>query len=427
MLKTIRGTKDILPEEISSWQNIEKTARNIFLLYGYREIRTPLIEEAELFYRSLGDASEVVVQKQMFQVKRAGSEREGDSNLVLRPEGTAPIVRAYIEHALEKKEGFVKLYYLGPMFRAERPQKGRLRQFHHIGAEAIGSESPDLDVEIISLVNRLLREIGVEGFKIVLNSLGCPEDKKKLSGVLRSKLKNKLADLCPDCVSRFDKNTLRIFDCKNQQCRNTLTDLDLKDDYLCGSCQKHFSRVKEGLKDLNINYEISHFLVRGLDYYTRTVFEITHKELGSQDALGAGGRYDNLVRDLGGSGAGAIGFALGVERILLVAKSEKTKEENRLVYLAGMGEQAQKKVLKLLDDLRGKGIQADTDYQDKSLKASLRKANSLGVRFAVIIGEEELKKNTVSLKDMVSGEQKEIKQEQLITELTQNAKLKAQN
>ncbi len=411
MTKRVPGVKDILPQEAYQWQEIENIGRAVFSIYNYSEIRLPVIEEAALFDRSLGQASDIV-QKQMFLIKR-------DQDLyALRPEGTASVVRAYIENNLDKTEGFVKLYYVGPMFRAERPQKGRLRQFHHIGCEAIGSYGAGLDIEVISLAHRLLNAFSVTGYKIKINSLGCSKDKKELSGVLKSGLKDKINKLCADCQSRFERNVLRVLDCKNDSCRQVVAGLDIHNNYLCADCKGHFDTVKNGLDSLKIDYEITPGLVRGLDYYTRTVFEIAHSDLGAQDALGAGGRYDNLVKELGGPDAGAIGFALGVERLLLVTKLPSHQVTGKkLVYLVTMGEEAKKEGMNILDNLRKNSIACDTDYENKSLKAAMRKANDLGAKYVLIIGEDELKKNTVMLKDMVSGEQREVGQDILITEL----------
>jgi len=407
MFKKTPGTKDILPDEVSSWQVIEETTRNIFSLYNYKEIRSPIIEEAALFNRSLGKSAEIV-QKHMFLVKK-------DKDVyALRPEGTAPIVRAYLENNLDKTAGLIKVYYIGPMFRAERPQKGRLRQFHHLGCEVIGSQEPYLDVEIISLADNLLKAYTIEGYEIKINSLGCAEDKKELTEILRNGLKLKLTKLCDDCKVRFKHNVLRILDCKNERCIEVVKELDIRQDHLCPECKRHFDKVKEGLDSLNIDYKISPYLVRGLDYYTRTVFELIHHDLGAQNALGAGGRYDNLVGDLGGPSLGAIGFAFGIERLLLVTSGQLPVISRNLVYIVSLGEEAKKQSLKLLDDLRKAGITSDTDYEDKSLKGALRKANDLSVRLVLIIGEDELKKGAVTLKDMVSGEQREVKQEDLI-------------
>ena len=340
MFNRVPGTKDILPEETILWQKIEEASRKIFSTYNYREIRVPVIEEASLFNRSLGESTEIV-QKQMFLIKNK------EDLYALRPEGTASIVRSYIENNLDKTTGFIKLYYLGPMFRLERPQKGRLRQFHHIGAEAIGSLAANLDVEVISLAQSLLKAFSIDGYKIKINSLGCLKDKKELTLNLQNALKDKLQDLCEDCQIRFNTNVLRIMDCKNEACQDVVKRINIHETYLCAECKAHFEKVKEGLAALNINYEISPYLVRGLDYYTGTVFEISHPGLGSQDALGAGGRYNNLVKELGGADLGAIGFAFGVERLLLVTKSEKEGSVSKnLVYLISLGEEAKKESLK---------------------------------------------------------------------------------
>jgi len=411
MFKKVPGTKDILPEEAVSWQKIEENARRIFSLYNYKEIRPPLIEEASLFNRSLGESTEIV-QKQMFLIKNK------EDLYCLRPEATASIVRAYIENNLDKTTGFIKLYYIGPMFRLERPQKGRLRQFHHIGCEAIGSHDAGLDAEVISLADNLLKSLSIDNYKIKINSLGCAKDKKELSEILHKALRDKLPRLCADCKSRFKKNALRILDCKNETCREIVKKLGISASHLCPECRAHFARVRKGLDSLKINYEVLPHLVRGLDYYTGTVFEIAHEKLGAQDALGAGGRYNNLVKELGGPDLGAIGFAFGVERLLWVTNSRAQEAAGKkLVYLICLGEEAKSEGLKLLDDLRKKGITCDTDYEGKSLKGAMRKADDSGARFVLILGEDELRKNTITLKDMSSGLQKEVRPEELLRSL----------
>lgn len=411
MFKRVPGTKDILPEEVAYWQRIEETSRSIFSVYNYKEIRVPVIEEAALFNRSLGETAEIV-QKQMFLLDGGGA------GYALRPEGTAPVVRAYIENNLDKKAGFIKLYYIGPMFRRERPQKGRLRQFHHLGCEVLGSSEPQIDAEVISLAAALLKAYSIDGCKIKINSLGCREDKQKLNALLNKGLKGRVEELCQECRVRFKRNILRILDCKNEACQEIVRELEVNDSYLCNGCQEHFSKVKAGLDSLDIKYEVWPYLVRGLDYYTRTVFEIKHDALGAQDALGAGGRYDTLVNELGGPDIPAIGFAFGMERLLLAATQQPAAAGQKLVYIIRLGEEARLNGLKLLDGLRKAGITCDTDYENKSLKAALRKANDLSARYVLIIGEDELKKNTVTLKDMASGEQKEIKRESVIRELS---------
>lgn len=403
IFKAPSGTKDILPDEASLWQFVEEKAKEIFSAYGYRPIRTPIFENNSLFNRSLGEETEIV-KKQMFLIQR---QKE---TFCLRPEATAAVVRAYLENNLDKTESFLKLYYTGPMFRAERPQKGRLRQFHHIGVEALGSSSPYLDAEIIALSQKILQGLNISGYQININSLGCPQDKQKLSQLLREKLKGKLTKLCADCNQRFSRNVFRILDCKHAGCKQVVNELDLQyNDYLCPDCARHFSIVKNSLNRLNLNYLTNITLVRGLDYYTRTVFEISHPELGAQDALGAGGRYDNLIAELGGPNLGAIGFAYGVERLLLVTKLQPQSFAKGLnVYIISLGDAAQKEGFCLLNALRGQNIAADMDYEDKSLKAQMRRANDVKARFAALLGENELTKQVITLKDMRTGNQEEI-------------------
>jgi histidyl-tRNA synthetase len=410
MFKRIPGTKDILPEEADRWQAVENTARRIFSVYNYRQIRTPIIEEAALFNRTLGNSTEIV-QKQMFLIHNQ------DDTYALRPEGTACIARSYIENSLDKTQGFVKLYYIGPMFRMERPQKGRLRQFHHIGCEVIGSQEASVDIELISLAKKLLDNFCVSGYKIKINSLGCPQDKQKLSASLKDRLRGKKEDLCPDCQVRLDNNVLRVLDCKNEGCRKIVREMDAKESCLCPDCQGHFEKVINGLKDLDVPFEIDPRLVRGLDYYNRTVFEITHPDLGSQDAIGAGGRYNNLVGELGGPDTGGMGFAFGMERLIIASKPAQEKTLNKLVYLITLGEAAKTAGTRILDKLRSCGIPSDTDYSSKSLKAALRAANDSGARYVLILGEDELNKGVISLKDMSLGTQKEVALEGITKEL----------
>lgn len=411
MFKKISGTKDILPPEALQWQSLEDSARKLFESYNYRPLRLPLIEEAALFDRSLGDSTEVV-QKQMFLIKHQ------EQVFALRPEATAGVVRAYIENQLDKTESFIKLYYIGPMFRLERPQKGRLRQFNHIGCEAIGSADPAIDAELISLAGHLLEAFGISGEKIKINTLGCPKDKKALAEFLRKALSKDLGKLCADCKLRHKANVLRVLDCKNESCRQLVRAIKLDQGYLCADCRDNFQEVRRYLDSLAVKYEFDPLLVRGLDYYTRTVFEISHPELGAQDAIGAGGRYDNLVKELGGADMPAAGFAFGVERLLLAANRKPQSAGKDLVFLISLGDKAKQQVVKLLDELRKNNICADTDYENKSLKGAMRRANDLKARFAIIIGENELAKGTVMFKDMLSGEQKEVSTKDLLKELS---------
>lgn len=411
MFKRIPGTRDILPQEAAWWQRMEETARLVFSVYNYRQISPPLIEDHALFNRSLGQTTEIV-QKQMFLVKNNADI------YALRPEGTASVARAYIENNLDKTQGLAKFYYFGPMFRLERPQKGRLRQFHHVGCEAIGSSDPALDAEVIALADALLKSLSISGYQIKINNLGCASDKKELTASLRRKIKDRLPEFCADCRRRFATNVLRILDCKNAGCRSAVTRLDIGEKHLCPDCCRHFTQVRDLLDALKINYQVLPQLVRGLDYYTRTVFEISHPGLGAQDAVGAGGRYDNLIKELGGPDTGAVGFAFGVERLLLAAGiAAEEKISGKLAYIISLGEKARTEALLLLACLRKNGIAADTDYEAKSLKGAMRKANDLGAASVLIIGEDELNKGVVTLKDMRNSQQKEVKREDIIREL----------
>ena len=410
MFKRVSGTKDILPNEAGHWQTIEATARNIFSIYNYQEIRTPIIEEASLFNRTLGEATEIV-QKQMFLIHNQ------EDVYALRPEGTASIARSYLENSLDKTNGFIKLYYIGPMFRLERPQKGRLRQFHHIGCEVIGSQEAILDIEVISLAEQLLKNFSITDYKIKINSLGCPKDKQTLSLNLKQDLHKEKQKLCPDCQVRLENNTLRVLDCKNESCQKIVKGLGIKDHHLCPDCLNHFKEVKNGLSNLGITFEVDPQLVRGLDYYNRTVFEFTHSNLGSQDAIGAGGRYNNLIKQLGGPDIGGIGFAFGVERLLLASKVSEEKPLNKLVYLITLGGPAKTAGVKILNQLRSSNIPSDMDYLSRSLKGAMRAANDIGARYVLILGEDELKKNVISLKDMSDSTQREINIHDLTREL----------
>jgi histidyl-tRNA synthetase len=327
-------------------------------------------------------------------------------------------VRSYLENNLDKTTGFIKLYYIGPMFRLERPQKGRLRQFHHIGCEAIGSPSASLDVEIIALANQLLNNFGITGGIINLNSLGCAKDKQILSLNLKETLQKESVALCSDCQERIKNNVLRVLDCKNEACQKIVKKVCHNQTHLCPECLAHFEEVKNGLANLNIPFQIQPLLVRGLDYYNRTVFEITHSNLGSQDAIGAGGRYNNLVSELGGPDKGAIGFAFGVERLLLALADQPKELQKNLIYLITLGDNAKSEGLKILNLLRKANIACDTDYLNKSLKGAMRSANDIGAKKVLILGDDELKNNLITIKDMSNNTQKQIEINNLTRELT---------
>ena len=412
-----RGTSDILPDATPLWEEIESKARKICKSYGYREIRTPVYEDINLFKRSLGQTSDVV-NKQLLEL---ASSKE-DEGYALRPEGTASVVRSYIENSLDKNEALSKLFYIGPMFRGERPQKGRLRQFHQIGAEAIGpnSTSSYLDAEIIALAIHLLKELGVKEPKLKINSLGSKEDKSIISSWLRGEFAKHKNDLCEECQSRFDRNIFRLLDCKNESCRKVVkvvlgADLVLP---LLPESKQYFEKVQAVLKDLGIHFEVSPHLVRGLDYYTHTVFEITAEGLGSQDAVGAGGRYGGLVNELGGSeNVEGVGFALGMERVLLAGGQEVSAAPGADVYIISMKEEYQPQAFLILQQIRQAGISADMNFAGGSMKSQMGRANKANVRFALILGEDEVKNNTVAVKDMQAGTQEAVDVKDIVSVL----------
>lgn len=392
----------MLPGESIRWQALEEISRKVFRAFGYFEIRTPVMEETGLFVKSVGEETDIV-RKEMFSF-----QDRGDRDITLRPEGTAPIIRAYLENNLDKTEPFQKLYYIGPMFRAERPQAGRLRQFHQIGVEAVGSSHPALDAEVIALLVRLLDSIGVEGYKLKLNNLGCKSDKKKLSADLREAFlkKSATASLCEDCRRRLATNPLRIIDCKIESCKYAVREHFKKTDFICADCKAHFEAALKYLDLLKIPYVIDPYIVRGLDYYTRTVFEVSHDSLGAQNAVAAGGRYDCLVKDMGGEDAGACGFAIGVDRAMLVLeKSRKDVKPSVDIFIANIGDVAYERAFLLADDLRKAGVSCEIDYEKSSLKSEMRSADKLGAKFVLIIGDDELVKGEASLRDMKTKEQ----------------------
>jgi histidyl-tRNA synthetase len=411
MIKVLKGMKDILPEEVGIWQDIEDAARSLFGLFGYREIRTPALEETSLFIKSIGQSTDIV-QKEMYAFKDKGGRQ-----ISLRPEGTAPIVRSYIENNLDKLEALSKLYYIGPMFRSEKPQSGRQRQFYQIGVEAIGSESPYIDAEVIYLMKAYFDKIGLSDYTIKINTLGCPKDKTRIKKELSKFLSKKTNLLCKDCKTRYKKNILRIFDCKQEGCKALLRTAPKMIEYICEECNNHFQEVRKVLDLLKVPYVLDPYIVRGLDYYTSTAFEVTHQKLGAQDAIGAGGRYDNLVRDTGGPKTGACGFALGEDRLVMALDREGREKTSLDVYFAAIGQNAHEEAFLLCNKLRGKGISSEIDYQSKSLKAQMRQANKRGARYVSILGDDELEKRSIIIRDMSNGRQSEIKIEAFVEEM----------
>lgn len=406
MIKALKGTQDILSPDVEIWNSLESLSREKFALYGYKEIRTPVIEENSLFVRGIGEGTDIV-EKQMYSFTSRGGRV-----ICLRPEETASVARAYIENRMDKRYGFSKLFYIGPMFRTERPQAGRMRQFHQIGVEVIGSDLPFADAEVILLLNDLLISCGVKNHIFKINSLGCEKDKVKMRELIHKELKIDIKRLCSDCQRRYDTNVLRVLDCKSRSCWSVFKPISRKiDSALCSTCKADFEEVKKLLSEANVNFETEPLLVRGLDYYTKTIFEVTSEGLGAQNAVAAGGRYDNLVSDLGGPKTGAVGFAAGIERIVEVLKNSKSEEEvikRRLVFVCALGEQAKDKAFSILALLRARGITSDMDFQSRSLKAQMRYADKLNARFVIIIGDEEIQKDAAIIKDMQEGTQEEV-------------------
>lgn len=399
-ITAIRGFNDILPFEAALWRHIEDEAVKVFSACGFSEIRVPVAEKTELFLRSIGETTDIV-EKEMYTF----TDRHGDS-LTLRPEGTAPVVRAYVEHKLYTSP-VTKLFYAGPMFRYERPQKGRYRQFYQIGAEVLGDDSPRADAETIGMLVELFRRLDVSGITLHINSLGCADCRPKYKASLKGFLQGAKERLCENCQRRMDANPLRALDCKSPKCIEATEDAPPITLHLCYACNAHFERVKDGLADLNISPNINPRMVRGLDYYSKTTFEITAEGLGSQNAIAAGGRYDGLVSDLGGPATPCFGFAMGMERLAIVIKDKGFKERPLVAFIA-LGAAAEKKGTELLKLWRGAGLRITEDFSEAPLKKRMKRVDQIGASFAVILGEDEIKEGVVSLKDLKTAEQEKV-------------------
>ncbi|MCJ7508613.1 MAG: histidine--tRNA ligase [candidate division Zixibacteria bacterium] len=412
--KAIYGTHDILPDDLPKWEYVENKIKQVMCLYNYSEIRTPIFEQTELFIRSIGEETDIV-KKEMYTFLDMGKR-----SMTLRPEGTAPIVRSYLEHNLGEKTSLVKLFYIGPMFRQERPQKGRLRQFNQYGAEAIGSLDPLIDVEIINLNLEIFKNLDLENYELHLNSIGCPACRQIHIENLVNYAKSRKNKLCPECKIRLERNPLRMIDCKNEDCIQELKDAPVMLDFLCDDCKKYFKQVVEYLNHLKIKYLINKRLVRGLDYYTRTAFEFKSSLLGTQDTISGGGRYDLLVSDFGGKDTPAIGFAAGVERLILCLEKEgklKAKQNELDVFVAILGEKVKQTGLKLVQGLRSNGLKCDMDFLNRRLKAQMREANRQNAKKVIIIGEDEIKRNIGIVKDMEKGGQEEVELDKICQHL----------
>ncbi|MBK9171308.1 MAG: histidine--tRNA ligase [Bryobacterales bacterium] len=399
MIRAVRGTRDLLPPSTAVWNHVEDVARRVFRAYNYQEIRTPIFEETALFARGVGEETDIV-SKEMYTFDDHGTM------LTLRPENTASVMRALIEHRLDQQPGVQKLYYLGPMFRRERPQKGRYRQFYQIGAEAIGSESPAVDAEVIELVMEILAQAGIAGTHVLLNSVGCPKCRPVFTERLQAQLAGVAGDLCEDCQRRAVTNPLRVLDCKVPACQPVIERLPSILDSLCEDCSPHFAAVRQYLEDRGIPYEVRPRLVRGLDYYRRTTFEVTHGALGAQNSILGGGRYDGLAESLGARiKAPGIGFSIGEDRLVLAIEETSPQQHRHVLdlFLAPMGEAAQRHAGVLARDLRRDGWTVETG--EGKLKRSLDLANKLGARFTLIVGDDEIASGAYSLKNMTTGEQ----------------------
>lgn len=398
-----RGTEDVLPDPMRLIQKLHDTARRLFALYGYGEIRVPTFEQTALFIRSIGESTDIV-EKEMFTFE--GSD---DESFTLRPEGTASVVRAYVEHGLDKAGGFTKLYYIGQMFRRERPQAGRSREFYQIGVEALGSYDPSVDAETIELALRYFREIELRGIELRINSIGCLVCRATYREILKKILEPQRGKLCADCRRRMDRNVFRVLDCKNETCRQIAATLPPMREHLDKDCASHFARVRELLEIADVTYTVDDHLVRGFDYYTRTVWEILHPALGARSAVCGGGRYDNLVADIGGAPNGAAGFSVGELPTLIALKRMEVSPPPAppvAVYLVAIDNSCRPECFKLALQLREKGIFADLDYQGRSPKAQMRSAHKSGAAFAGVIGPDELKRGEITLKNMTTGEER---------------------
>ncbi len=406
MINIPKGTKDVLPAQSYKWQFIEETARSVAKAFNFREVRTPVFEHTELFQRGVGETTDVV-NKEMYTF-----EDKGGRSVTLKPEGTAGVARAFIENGLASSPMPVKTYYITPAFRYERPQAGRLREFHQFGFEAFGSASAETDAEIIFAASSFLDKLGVKGVKLEINSIGCPICRNEYNKALKKYFAPHLETMCPTCRTRYEKNPLRMLDCKEEGCKKITAGAPQILDYLCEDCKSHFEKVKSLLTGLGLEYTVNSRIVRGLDYYTRTVFEFLSGEIGSQSAVCAGGRYDNLLSQLGGNPLPAIGFAAGIERLLLLMENTGVafpEEQKPLIYLAGMDESSRALCFKIAAELREKGVCAEIDLMARSVKAQLKYADKIGAKHVAVIGESEMQSGEVSLKKMSDGSVRTVK------------------
>lgn len=406
-----RGTRDILPDQAYKWNYLEKKFRDICGRYGFEEIRTPMFEHTELFKRGVGDTTDIV-EKQMYSF-----DDNGGRNITLKPEGTASAVRAFVENKMYSNVQPTKLFYITPCFRYERPQAGRLRQFHQFGIEVFGSSDPLTDAEVIGVAIDFFNKIGIKNLELRINSIGCPDCRNQYREALRSFLSDKLEGLCETCKGRYDRNPMRILDCKSEACRQKVQGAPKMIDYLCEACRDDFNSLQDNLSIMNIDFVIDPDIVRGLDYYTKTAFEIISNEIGAQGTVCGGGRYDNLIEELGGPSTPGVGFGMGIERLILTLENNNIdipKKNLTDIFVAVLGEESKKAGIKILKELRSNGIKGQMDLLGRNLKSQFKYADKLNAAYCIVVGEEELKENAVLLKDMRSSEQEKIELSEII-------------
>ena len=410
MMQAPKGTKDAIPGNVYKWHYIERKAADVCSRFGFKEIRTPVFEHTELFQRGVGDTTDVV-QKEMYTFNDKGGR-----SITLKPEGTSPAVRAYLENNLYAQPQPTKLYYITPCYRYEKPQAGRLREFHQFGVEAFGAFEPTIDAEIISMVHTFFHELGIDNLTLNINSIGCPVCRNEYNKALREYFEKYKSELCGTCHDRLKTNPLRILDCKSPICHGIANGAPVILDYLCNECKEHFEGLKANLENLGIEYKIDPHIVRGLDYYTKTVFEFISNEIGAQGTVCGGGRYDGLVEELGGQKTPGIGFGLGLERLILVLENKNIPQDAKTdIYIASIGEPAKKYAQKLAYDLRQKGFSCEQDLISRSVKAQMKYADKLGVRYSVVLGECEIESGSAELKNMETGEKSKIKLDEIDT------------
>jgi histidyl-tRNA synthetase len=417
LINVPKGTKDVLPYDSYKWQYIENTAREVAKDFNIKEIRTPVFEHTELFLRGVGDTTDIV-NKEMYTF-----EDKGGRSVTLKPEGTAGAARMFIENGLANSPLPLKAFYITPCYRYERPQAGRLREFHQFGIEVFGSKSADMDAEVIFAASSFLKKLGIDKTQLQLNSIGCKTCRADYNKALKEYLRPNLDKMCTTCRERFDKNPLRILDCKEEGCKKITADAPTILDYLCEECSDHFETVKTLLSEQGVEYTVNPNIVRGLDYYTKTVFEFVSTAIGAQGTVCGGGRYDGLIEELGGSSLPAIGFAAGIERLIMLMENTSAafpEEQKPAIYIAGMDKATRAKAFSIANSLRVKGISAEIDHMERSLKAQFKYADKIGARYVAVIGESEMERGACQLKKMADGSVKEVAFEDIYSYLADN-------